>query len=503
MTNSVTSFLDTIRESRVLEPGRLEELLRTPDVQSEGVDAPMLGACLVQLGWLTEYQVGELLKGQGGTLLVGPYRLLERLGTGEGKFGPGFKASHPDKDGRFAVKVVGAEAQANNDGVRGRFLDEVRKAGTLAHPNIARVAEAESQDSRTIYAREYFEGIDLAGLVAQHGPLPVGYACDYIHQAAQGLQHAHERGLAHGHLKASNLIVSNTASLIGAATADGAQSAGLPPVGSVVKIVDFGFGSLYHPESATPQRDLVALGDLFTFLLTGQVDGTLTGDVTVAVGKVIQKLRSQTPGETFASAADAVRALAPLCGNEPAPTELPAAAMPALDLSAEPAPAPKWDAAPVPSPVAAPAAAPVATPAAAPVPPRPAMPLPPPPPPVGTGPAKFVPPAMAAPIAPTPIAAPVAEESPAPTEEPRAPGKPKKKWTTRDWMLVGVGLVLHLFAAVIIIVLVMNYLNSQSNKGTPKPPPRQTAPKTKAKGPGMGSVKPAFDGREEFTRFGS
>lgn len=501
MTNSVSSFLDTIRESRVLEPGRLEELLRTPDVKADGVDASMLGACLVQLGWLTEYQVGELLKGQGSTLLVGPYRLLERLcGAGvsdssDSKFGPTFKASHPDRDGRFAVKLI-AFAQGNGDAIRGRFLDEVRKAGRLAHPNIARVGEAETPDSRILYVREYVEGLDLASLVAQQGPLPVAYACDYIHQAAQALQHAHESGLVHGHLQASNLIVNNTASMIGAApTSDGAQSASLPPVGSVVKMVDFGFSSLYPPESATPQRDLAALGKTFTFLLTGDIEGTLPGKVTVAVGRVIQQLLAETPGKQYASAADAVAALAPLCGNEPAPAQQPAAAMPALDLSTDTPPG----AAMPPPPTAT-----TATPAAAP-PSRPPMPLPPPPPPSGTGPARFIPPPMAAPIATTPMADPVAEETPAPTEEPKAPTRGKRKWTRRDWMLVVVGLVLHLFAAVIIIILVMNYLNSQPSKGgAPKGGTiRQTAPKTKQKGPGMGSLKPAFDGREEPLRLDS
>jgi len=41
------------------------------------------------------------------------------------------------------------------------------------------------------------EGVDLAKLVKETGPLPVDQACDYIRQAALGLQHAHEQGLVH------------------------------------------------------------------------------------------------------------------------------------------------------------------------------------------------------------------------------------------------------------------------------------------------------------------
>lgn len=56
-------------------------------------------------------------------------------------------------------------------------------------------------------AMEYIEGIDLDRLVAQNGPLPVLHACDYLRQAALGLQHAHEHGLVHRDIKPANLLV--------------------------------------------------------------------------------------------------------------------------------------------------------------------------------------------------------------------------------------------------------------------------------------------------------
>jgi serine/threonine protein kinase len=45
---------------------------------------------------------------------------------------------------------------------------------------------------------EYIEGaIDLAKFVKQSGPLPVAQACEYIRQAALGLQHAFEKRIVH------------------------------------------------------------------------------------------------------------------------------------------------------------------------------------------------------------------------------------------------------------------------------------------------------------------
>ena len=37
---------------------------------------------------------------------------------------------------------------------------------------------------------EYVEGPDLAQMVKAKGPLPVAHACNFVYQAALGLQHA-------------------------------------------------------------------------------------------------------------------------------------------------------------------------------------------------------------------------------------------------------------------------------------------------------------------------
>jgi serine/threonine protein kinase len=72
------------------------------------------------------------------------------------------------------------------------------------------------------------------------GPLPIAEACDYIRQAAIGLQHAHERGMVHRDIKPHNLMV----------TANG-----------TVKILDFGLASL-APEAIADADTVEARGDL-------------------------------------------------------------------------------------------------------------------------------------------------------------------------------------------------------------------------------------------------
>src|SRR4029077_18586401 len=49
-------------------------------------------------------------------------------------------------------------------------------------------------------------GPDLLKMLKQRGPLPVGEACEYIRQAALGLQHAFEDGMVHRDIKPQNLM---------------------------------------------------------------------------------------------------------------------------------------------------------------------------------------------------------------------------------------------------------------------------------------------------------
>src|SRR5262249_55563379 len=82
---------------------------------------------------------------------------------------------------------------------------------------------------------EFVAGIDLHRLVRQRGSLGVGEACEYVRQAALGLQHAHERGLVHRDVKPSNLL--------------------LTARGAVVKVLDLGLGGV----ESTPSSDSTPL----------------------------------------------------------------------------------------------------------------------------------------------------------------------------------------------------------------------------------------------------
>jgi eukaryotic-like serine/threonine-protein kinase len=90
--------------------------------------------------------------------------------------------------------------------------------------------------------------------VRKIGPLPLEMACDYIRQAAQGLQHAHQLGLVHRDVKPANLFLLHPPL---------PPEPGAPPRRApdpVVKIIDWGLARLKPAEgqSAVVVADLEA-----------------------------------------------------------------------------------------------------------------------------------------------------------------------------------------------------------------------------------------------------
>src|SRR5262249_46045013 len=131
------------------------------------------------------------------------YRVVRLLGAGG--MGSVYEAEHRVMQRPVALKVINRAFTARPAVVE-RFRREVRAAARLTHPNIVTAYDAEKAGDTHFLVMEYVEGVSLARLVKERGPLPVAQACAYVRQAALGLQHAHERGLVHRDVKPDNLI---------------------------------------------------------------------------------------------------------------------------------------------------------------------------------------------------------------------------------------------------------------------------------------------------------
>jgi serine/threonine-protein kinase len=297
------------------------------------------------------------------------YEILEELG--HGGMGIVYKARQLQRDRIVAVKIFRKERLAHPEALR-RFRREAQAAARLSHPNIVVVYESDRDGDTHFLAMEYVAGITLQSLVEHNGPLPVGLACDFVRQAALGLQHAVEQGLVHRDIKPANLMV---VAPTGGAPQPG-QRIRLPPR-PLVKILDMGVARLYQardlgedslttltrdgavigtpdyiapeqledPHKADIRADLYSLGCSFYFLLSGQVPfpgGTLIqkldrqrwqtppsvdqlrAEVPPAVASVVRRLmakhpddRYRTPGELAAALEQLTRTGVLPAGHQP------------------------------------------------------------------------------------------------------------------------------------------------------------------------------------------
>src|SRR5262249_48811716 len=160
-------------------------------------------------------------------LLLGPYVILDRVGEGGG--GQVFKARHQKMNRVVALKVIRDDLVADPEVLR-RFYREIEIVSQLKHPNLVHAYDAGPIDARHVRVRESLEGTDLAGRVKESGPLPAALACEFIRQAATGLEYVHQHHLVHRDVKPHNLMVSG-----GAATALHA-----PLIPYQVKVLDLG-----------------------------------------------------------------------------------------------------------------------------------------------------------------------------------------------------------------------------------------------------------------------
>jgi len=309
-----------------------------------------LAAELTQRGWLTEWQLSQLLSASQQRLLLGPYVLLEPIATGG--MGQIYLARHQRMRRVVALKLL-KRSGLDALGVQ-RFVREAQAAALLSHPNIIAVHDAGQDGEQHYLAMEYVKGIDLGRLVQQVGPLPVAVACDYARQIALGLQHAHEHGFVHRDIKPSNALV--------APRPDSSAEDGYSRfAGGQVKILDMGLvrpmrdmavpvplteqGSLLGtidylaPEQAQDatrvdgRADLYSLGCTLFYLLTGRpvFPGGLPLDKIVrhrdemppaiqklrdnlppALSQLLPRLLAKQPEQRPASAAEVAEALAPL-----------------------------------------------------------------------------------------------------------------------------------------------------------------------------------------------
>lgn len=286
----VRAFCALLEDSDLLDPDFREQFSRRADACAAGDDAAPLAQWLVEKGWLTPWQAQQLLDGFS-TFRLGRYVLLEALG--QGGMGAVYKACHPAMGRTVAVKIL-SDARLSNPRAVARFQREMQAAARLDHPNIISAHDAGLIGDQHFLVMEYAEGQDLNAWQKHYGKIPVVWACEFIRQAAMGLQHAHEQGMVHRDIKPANLLVIwsdpdslpvlkildlGLARLIAEAQPDDNDSNfPQPPMegtvtqdGAIVGTPDYLSPEQIEGRAVDVRSDLFSLGCTFFKILTGQI----------------------------------------------------------------------------------------------------------------------------------------------------------------------------------------------------------------------------------------
>jgi serine/threonine-protein kinase len=206
---------------------------------------------------------------------VGPYRIVQRIGTGG--MGSVYRAVRADAafDKQVAIKVI--KRGMDTEETLRRFRDERQTLARLDHPNIARLLDGgTTEDGRPFLVMEYVEGRRLDEDCDARA-MTVTDRLRLFATVCQAVQHAHQNLVIHRDLKPDNILVA----------ADGTP-----------KLLDFGIAKVLAPtpgeaaaatrlverrmtlgysspeqvrgEPMTTASDVYSLGIVLYELLTGQ-----------------------------------------------------------------------------------------------------------------------------------------------------------------------------------------------------------------------------------------
>jgi serine/threonine protein kinase len=208
--------------------------------------------------------------------VAGAYVLKRELASGGG--GTVYEAQHKILGRKVAVKILRRQLAASPQMVA-RFVQEARAVNMIKHPNIVDVSDfGELPDGRPFHVMELLEGTDLRSILNERGRFPPAEVLEILEPVCSALQAAHDQGIVHRDLKASNIFICSGPD-------------------KRVKLLDFGIAKLMHPdageagltvvgtrlgtsytmapeqirgEAIDPRTDIYALGVVLYHLLTGQ-----------------------------------------------------------------------------------------------------------------------------------------------------------------------------------------------------------------------------------------
>ncbi len=185
------------------------------------------------------------------------HRFVNRQEMGRGPLGTVYRAEE-EGDGRHVALRVLPAALLAGPGVLQGLVADLKAAAGLSHPNLVKVIGVTEIDGQRCVVTEFVQGKTFAEALRAGHKMKVQQVHGLGRVLAQALSFVHGKGLVHGSIQPSNIMVAS----------------------GVVKLADLGLGRLAqsHPPAEhyrAPENQLDAAGDLYALcavlyhLLTG------------------------------------------------------------------------------------------------------------------------------------------------------------------------------------------------------------------------------------------
>lgn len=231
---------------------------------------------LVQFEVLTAHQKSRLVSGQTHGLILGNYRVLDRLGGGT--VGTVFTAIQPFLQRKVAIKVLSVDPE-HHESTAERFRDESRILAKLAHPNVVGVHDAGEVPGAApgemlwYTVLELVDGGDVEQFLYEHGPQPLPQAVLWGVQIAAGLSAIHAGGIVHRDLKPGNLLLTTSRQIKIADFGLARQPTSTrTPCQTLLGTLEFlAPEQLHDPSTAGPPADVYSFGAILFWMLSGQL----------------------------------------------------------------------------------------------------------------------------------------------------------------------------------------------------------------------------------------
>ncbi len=294
----------------------------------------------VQTRALTLWQAQQILAGRTAGFKVDRYVLLELIG--QGGMGRVYLARDTRLNRRVALKILAPE-RINNPRAMARFQREARVGAQLQHENLVRVYDFGESGGRHFLVMEFIEGRTIGHLLSEQGPMPPATAARLARQVAQGLAHAHRKGLIHRDVNPYNILVTHegVAKLADLGLAiDLAEEDRVTREGATVGTFDYvAPEQARHSHSADIRSDIYSLGCTLYHMISGQVPfpsaslpeklfahqaveptplEQLVPDLPAGLADVVRTMMRKQPDERYPTPTQVMQALEPYIEEGPA-----------------------------------------------------------------------------------------------------------------------------------------------------------------------------------------